>query len=174
MTIQHEITESDHRHSLRVWPAAVVAFGLVLCSHIIAGLYIKYPPFGSQSASLDDLFRLIIPFLDQFGTILRGTSTSDMLFNWNIGLGANFLPDYATHLAGPWDFLAGIVPMTMTDGLVWIIATLNYSCAAAAMVYLLNAIRPISSQFSRWLIAAMSAGYGLCSWSLSTAYLFLP
>ncbi len=76
-----------------LWPfAALLGYSLVM----LAG---RFSPFGSSSILYSDMYHQYYPFFVEFRRVLR--SGGSLVYNWNLGLGVDYLGLIAYYLASP-------------------------------------------------------------------------
>ncbi|MFJ9717986.1 YfhO family protein [Streptomyces sp. NPDC101213] len=121
-------------------------------------------PFGPRTRSVNDLGNQYLPFHAHLWDLLHGRADGGVLFNWQSGYGASFLPDLATYVTSPFAPLVAVFPRDRIDLAVYAVTVLKLACAAAAMARLLRDLRP-----GRWWAAGLlGASYALCGWSVSS------
>ncbi|MFM9708990.1 YfhO family protein [Streptomyces galilaeus] len=141
--------------------AALLTVTAFCASDVVARSY----PFGPRTRSVNDLGNQYLPFHTHLWDLLHGRADGGVLFNWQSGFGASFLPDLATYVSSPFALLVGVFPRDRIDLAVYVITVLKLACAAAAMARLLPSLRP-----GRWWAAGLlGASYALCGWSVSSA-----
>ncbi|MEV6614188.1 YfhO family protein [Streptomyces sp. NPDC051051] len=121
-------------------------------------------PFGPRTRSVNDLGNQYLPFHAHLWDLLHGRADGGVLFNWQSGYGASFLPDLATYVTSPFAPLVAVFPRDRIDLAVYVVTVLKPVCAAAAMTRLLRCLRP-----GRWWAAGLlGASYALCGWTVSS------
>ncbi|GLX52128.1 membrane protein [Streptomyces hygroscopicus subsp. hygroscopicus] len=142
--------------------AAVLASVGLCGGDLLAGSY----PFGSRTRAVNDLGNQYVPLHAHLWDLLHGRADGGLLVNWQSGYGSSFLPDLGTYLASPFAPLVALFPRDRIDLAVYVITVLKIGCAAAAMAWLLLALRP-----GRWWAAGLlGAAYALCGWTLAADY----
>ncbi|MFR9792154.1 YfhO family protein [Streptomyces sp. MB22_4] len=142
--------------------AAVLACVGLCGGDLLAGSY----PFGSRTRAVNDLGNQYVPLHAHLWDLLHGRADGGLLVNWQSGYGSSFLPDLGTYLASPFAPLVALFPRDRIDLAVYVITVLKIGCAAAAMAWLLLALRP-----GRWWAAGLlGASYALCGWTLAADY----
>ncbi|MDX2937594.1 YfhO family protein [Streptomyces ipomoeae] len=141
---------------------AAVFTATVLCAaDVIARGY----PFGPRTRSVNDLGNQYVPFHAHLWDLLHGRADGGLYVNWRSGFGAGFLPDLGTYVSSPFALLVAVFPRDEIDLAVYAITVLKVASAAAAMAWLLLALRP-----GRWWAAGLlGASYALCGWTLADA-----
>ncbi|MER5984773.1 YfhO family protein [Streptomyces sp. NPDC001787] len=122
-------------------------------------------PFGPRTRSVNDLGNQFVPFHTRLWDLLHGQADGGVLLNWQSGFGTSFLPDLGTYLTSPFALLVGVFPRDRVDLALYLVTVLKMASAAAAMAFLLPALRG-----GRWWAAgALGASYALCGWSVAEA-----
>ncbi|WP_329341205.1 YfhO family protein [Streptomyces sp. NBC_00663] len=122
-------------------------------------------PFGPRTRTVNDLGNQYVPFHAHLWDLLHGRADGGLLVNWQSGYGSSFLPDLGTYLTSPFAPLVALFPRDEIDLAVYVITVLKVACAAAAMAWLLLALRP-----GRWWAAGLlGASYALCGWTVAAA-----
>ncbi|MFD9126779.1 YfhO family protein [Kitasatospora sp. NPDC059571] len=139
--------------------AAVLAMLAFCAAAALRGTY----PFGARSRAVNDLGNQFVPFHAHLWDLLHGSSTGDLLVNWNSGFGSPFLADFVTYLTNPFSWLTGLFPRDEVDLAVFLATLLSIGLGAAAMTVLLGRIAPGPA----WQRSLLAVGYGLCAWVLN-------
>ncbi|NUO42704.1 MAG: YfhO family protein, partial [Streptomyces sp.] len=122
-------------------------------------------PFGPRTRTVNDLGNQYVPLHAHLWDLLHGRADGGLLVNWQSGYGSSFLPDLGTYLTSPFAPLVALFPRDGIDLAVYVITVLKVACAAAAMAWLLLALRP-----GRWWAAGLlGASYALCGWTVAAA-----
>ncbi|MFI9830108.1 YfhO family protein [Streptomyces sp. NPDC051913] len=122
-------------------------------------------PFGPRTRTVNDLGNQYVPLHAHLWDLLHGRADGGLLVNWQSGYGSSFLPDLGTYLTSPFAPLVALFPRDEIDLAVYVITVLKVACAAAAMAWLLLALRP-----GRWWAAGLlGASYALCGWTVAAA-----
>ncbi|MEU1404340.1 YfhO family protein [Streptomyces sp. NPDC005728] len=145
--------------------AALLAAAVTITAFCAADVIARSYPFGPRTRSVNDLGNQYVPFHAHLWDLLHGRADGGLLVNWQSGYGSSFLPDLGTYLGSPFALLVGVFPRDETDLAVYAITVLKTASAAAAMAFLLLALRP-----GRWWAAGLlGASYALCGWSVADA-----
>ncbi|MGW7366146.1 YfhO family protein [Streptomyces sp. NPDC054841] len=124
-------------------------------------------PFGPKTRSVNDLGNQFVPFHAHLWDLLHGRAGGGLLLNWQSGYGTSFLPDLGTYLTSPFAVLVGLFPREDIDLAVYVITVLKMAAAAAAMTWLLLALRRGGDRW--WVAGVLGASYALCGWSVIEA-----
>ncbi|ULR48665.1 YfhO family protein [Streptomyces deccanensis] len=122
-------------------------------------------PFGPRTRSVNDLGNQYVPFHAHLWDLLHGRADGGLYVNWQSGFGSSFLPDLGTYLSSPFAPLVAVFPRDEIDLAVYVVTLVKVASAAAAMAWLLLALRP-----GRWWAAGLlGSSYALCGWTLADA-----
>lgn len=141
--------------------AALITVVVFCAADAVARSY----PFGPRTRTVNDLGNQYVPFHAHLWDLLHGRADGGLLVNWQSGYGSSFLPDLGTYLTSPFALLVAVFPRDEIDLAVYVITVLKVACAAAAMAWLLLALRP-----GRWWAAGLlGVSYALCGWTVAAA-----
>ncbi|MEU1347355.1 YfhO family protein [Streptomyces sp. NPDC005795] len=143
--------------------AALLTVAIVCAGDAVARSY----PFGPHTRSVNDLGNQFVPFHARLWDLLHGRADGGLLLNWQSGFGSSFLPDFGTYLSSPFALLVGVFPRDRIDLAVYAATLVKTGVAAAAMTWLLTALR--RGRGREWLAAVLGASYALCGWSVVEA-----
>lgn len=143
--------------------AAVLTVVTVCAGDALARSY----PFGPRTRSVNDLGNQFVPFHAHLWDLLHGRADGGLLLNWQSGFGTSFLPDLGTYLSSPFALLVGVFPRDRVDLAVYVVTLVKTGVAAAAMTWLLTALR--RGRGREWAAAVLGASYALCGWSVAEA-----
>ncbi|GAB1334630.1 YfhO family protein [Streptomyces sp. E-15] len=147
-------------------PAAALLAAAVAVAALCGGdALARCRPFGPRTRDVNDLGNQFVPFHAHLWDLLHGRAEGGLLVNWQSGFGTGFLPDLGTYLGSPFAPLVALFPRDEIDLAVYVITLLKIASAAAAMAWLLLALRP-----GRWWAAGLlGSSYALCGWTLADA-----
>ena len=91
-----------------------LAFLLPFLGYSLVMLAGRFSPFGSSSILYSDMYHQYYPFFVEFRRVLR--SGGSLVYNWNLGLGVDYLGLIAYYLASPLNLLSVLVPEGMLLG----------------------------------------------------------
>lgn len=143
--------------------AALLSVVTVCAGDAVARSY----PFGPHTRSVNDLGNQFVPFHARLWDLLHGRADGGLLLNWQSGFGTSFLPDFGTYLSSPFALLVGVFPEDRIDLAVYAVTLAKTGTAAAAMTWLLTALR--RGRGREWAAAVLGATYALCGWSVVEA-----
>ena len=121
----------------------------------------RYEPFGSDRSMLySDMYHQYYPFFINFRKrLLAGES---LLYNWDIGMGVDYLGLISYYLASPLNLLSVFVPADFTLEYFSLLAPIKLGLASLFFAYFLKKLFD-RNDFS---IAIFGSFYGLCAWGL--------
>lgn len=143
--------------------AALLAVVTVCAGDAVARTF----PFGPRTRSVNDLGNQFVPFHTHLWDLLHGRADGGLLLNWQSGYGSSFLPDLGTYLTSPFALLVGVFPRDRTDLALYVVTLVKTGVAAAAMTWLLTALR--RGRGREWAAVVLGASYALCGWSVIEA-----
>ena len=144
------------------WGPLVLAFALPFVGFVIVMMIYGCVPFGEDVAFLfSDQYHQYYPFFVAFRNALR--SGDSLLYNWQIGMGLDYLGLVAYYLGSPLNLLSILVPESMMLGYFSMLVPIRLGLAGlffAIMLKKLYGKNDIS-------IALFGSFYALCSWALA-------
>ena len=145
--------ESDRKYPL-------LAFFLPFLGYTMVMLISRYCPFGPYSILYSDMYHQYYPFFVEFRDTLR--SGGSLLYNWNMGMGVDYLALAAYYLASPLNLLSVIVPESMLLAYFSMLVPVKLGLAGLFFFLLLKKL------FQRVDLGTtvFAACYGLCAWAL--------
>lgn len=134
----------------------VVPFGGMLLLMLFSG----YMPFGDHAMLYSDMWHQYYPFFVNFRKMLL--SGDSLLFNWDLGLGLNYVGLMAYYLASPLNLLCVLLPEGWSLGFFCLLPPLKMGFAGLFFGLFLKKV------FNRndYSLPLFSAFYALCSWAL--------
>ncbi|MEE1832929.1 YfhO family protein [Streptomyces sp. SP17KL33] len=145
--------------------AALLAAAFTVAVLCAGDIVARSHPFGPRTRSVNDLGNQYVPFHAHLWDLLHGRADGGLYVNWQSGFGSSFLPDLGTYLSSPFAPLVAVFPRDEIDLAVYVVTLLKVASAAAAMAWLLLALRP-----GRWWAAGLlGSSYALCGWTLADA-----
>ena len=94
--------------SPKKWIYNILAFAIPFVGMLIVMLVGECSPFGQKSMLYSDMYHQYFPFFSAFRRALR--SGDSLLFNWDVGLGVDYLGLFSYYLASPLNLLSVLVP----------------------------------------------------------------
>ena len=138
----------------------LLAFLLPFLGYTMVMLISQYTPFGSSSILYSDMYHQYYPFFVEFRDSLR--SGESLLYNWNMGLGVDYLALAAYYLASPLNLLSVIVPESWLLGYFSMLVPIKLGLAGLFFGIFLKKVL----QHCDLSTSMFAACYGLCAWAL--------
>ena len=143
------------------WGPLVLSFLLPFLCFVGAMIVQGCVPFGDKKAILySDEYHQYYPFFLTFRNALRNGES--LLFNWQIGMGIDYLGLAAYYLGSPLNLLSVLVPDTLTLHYFAILVPVRLGFAGLFFGLMLKKIYK-KNDIS---IALFGSFYALCSWAL--------
>lgn len=119
-----------------------------------------YMPFGKQAMLYSDMWHQYYPFFVNFRKMLL--SGESLLFNWDLGLGLNYLGLMAYYLASPLNLLCVLLPESLSLPLFTLLPPLKMGFAGLFFGLFLKKV------FNRndYSVPLFAAFYALCAWAM--------
>ncbi len=144
----------------RKWNYNVLAFAFPFVGMLFVMLIGQYSPFGSYSMLYSDMYHQYFPFFKAFRSALL--SGDSLLYNWNVGLGLDYLGLYSYYLASPLNLLSVLVPEAWVLGYFSLLMPIKLGLASMFFGIFLKKISG-KQDLSTVLFGSF---YGLCAWAL--------
>lgn len=119
-----------------------------------------YTPFGKYAMLYSDMWHQYYPFFVNFRKMLLGGES--LLYNWDLGLGLNYLGLMAYYLASPLNLLCVLLPASWSLSLFTLLPPLKMGFAGLCFGLFLKKV------FNRndYSVPLFSAFYALCAWAM--------
>ncbi|MBR2938034.1 MAG: YfhO family protein [Oscillospiraceae bacterium] len=146
--------------SVRKFHIHILSFAIPFFGILTIMLFGQYSPFGQYSMLYSDMYHQYFPFFKTFRAMLL--SGDSLLYNWNIGMGLDYLGLYSYYLASPLNFLSILVPEGWLLGYFSLLVPIKLGLASMFFGIFLEKIfdkRDLS-------IPLFGSYYGLCAWAL--------
>ena len=146
--------------SMRKWNYHILSFAVPFFGLLTIMLFSQCSPFGQYSMLYSDMYHQYFPFFKTFRTMLL--SGDSLLYNWNIGMGLDYLGLYSYYLASPLNFLSVLVPEGWLLGYFSLLVPIKLGLASMFFGIFLEKVfdkRDLS-------IPLFGSFYGLCAWAL--------
>ena len=111
----------------RKWFYLLLSFAAPCLSMLLLMLVAQYTPFGDRSMLYSDMWHQYYPFFCSFREALR--SGESLLYNWQIGMGVDYLGLIAYYLASPLNLLSVLILAVVL-------------CGVAAVCFLTDPVTP--------------------------------
>lgn len=138
-----------------------MAFALPFLGYLIIALVNWAAPFSTSSAFLiSDSYYQYYPFFADFRrTLVSGES---LLYNWNVGMGMDYLGLISYYLASPLNWLVVLVPQSWTLEFYFLLVPIRLGLASLFFaIFLEKTFHKTDAS-----IALFGAMYGTCAWAL--------
>ncbi len=144
----------------RKWNYNALAFAFPFVGMLVIMLFGQYSPFGKYSMLYSDMYHQYYPFFKTFRSALL--SGDSLLYNWNIGLGLDYLGLYSYYLASPLNLLSVLVPEQWLLGYFSLLVPVKLGLASMFFGIFLQKI------FDKQDLSIPLFGsfYGTCAWAL--------
>ena len=143
------------------WNYLALSFFVPLIGFLSIMLFGGYEPFGdSRSMLYSDMYHQYYPFFVSFRNMLR--SGDSLLYNWDVGMGLDYLGLYSYYLASPLNLITVILPEGWMLEYFSLLAPIKLSLASLFFAIFLKK----TFQQDDLSITLFGAFYGLCAWAL--------
>ena len=142
------------------WKYNVFAFLIPCVGMLMVMLVNGYHPFGQRAMLYSDCYHQYYPFFVAFRrSLLNGES---LLYNWDIGMGVDYLGLIAYYLGSPLNLLSVLVPESQVLNFYSLLMPVKLGLAGLFFSIFLRKI------FDRedFSISLFGGFYGLCAWAL--------
>ena len=144
----------------RKWNYLAIAFCIPVVSIMMIQLCGGYSPFGDRSMLYSDMYHQYYPFFVSFRrALLQGES---LLYNWDVGMGMDYLGLISYYLASPLNLLSVLVPEGWLLGYFSLLVPVKLGFASLFFALMLKKLFG-KDNFS---LCVFGAFYGLCAWAL--------
>ncbi len=144
----------------RKWNYVALAFLIPFVGLLIVMLLGECAPFGHYAMLYSDKYHQYFPFFKAFRQALL--SGDSLLFNWDVGMGLDYLGLYAYYLASPFNLLSVLVPEAWLFSYFSFLTPIKLGLAGMFFAIFLKKLfgkNDIS-------ITLFGSFYGLCAWAL--------
>ena len=138
----------------------LLSFVLPFLAYLAVMLVRQYTPFGNSSILYSDMWHQYYPFFVEYRDTLR--SGGSLLYNWNMGLGVDYLGLISYYLASPLNLFSVLVPKSCLLAYFSLLVPVKLGLAGLFFGIFLDRVfkkRDLS-------LPIFSAAYGLCAWAL--------
>jgi len=144
----------------RKWNYNALAFAFPFVGMLFVMLIGQYSPFGRYSMLYSDMYHQYFPFFKAFRRALL--SGDSLLYNWDVGLGLDYIGLYSYYLASPLNLLSVLVPEKWLLGYFSLLMPIKLGLASMFFGLFLKKVSG-KQDFSTVLFGTF---YGLCAWAL--------
>ena len=142
------------------WNYLALSFFVPLIGFLSIMLFGGYEPFGnSRSMLYSDMYHQYYPFFVSFRNMLR--SGDSLLYNWNVGMGLDFLGLFSYYLASPLNLITVILPESWMLEYFSLLSPIKLSLASLFFAIFLKK----TFDQDDLSITLFGAFYGLCAWA---------
>ena len=142
------------------WSIPALSFLIPFLGMIGVMICCSFEPFGKYSMLYSDMYHQYYPFFVDFRKALL--SGDSLLYNWNIGMGVDYLGLIAYYLASPLNLLSVLVPEGWLLEFFSLLTPIKLGLAGLFFSVFLKKIFSKDDLF----IPLFSAFYALCAWAL--------
>ena len=143
------------------WNYLALSFFVPLIGFLSIMLFGGYEPFGDNRSMLySDMYHQYYPFFVSFRNMLRNGES--LLYNWNIGMGLDFLGLFSYYLASPLNLLSVLLPESWTLEYFSLLSPIKLSLASLFFAIFLKK----TFKQDDLSLTLLGAFYGLCAWAL--------
>ncbi len=142
------------------WNYLALAFILPVVCMLIFMLIRRSAPFGHYSMLYSDQYHQYYPFFLAYRRALL--SGQSLLYNWDIGMGMDYLGLLSYYLASPLNLVSVLVPENWMLGFFSLLVPVRMGLASLFFAIFLR------KEFDKndWSIVLFGCFYGFCAWSL--------
>ena len=144
----------------RKWNYLLLSYLLPMTFYVILMAFSGYTPFGDKSLLYSDKWHQYYPFFKNFRSVLR--SGGSLLYNWDIGMGLDYLGLISYYLASPLNLVSVLLPETWVLPYFELLTAFKLGFAGLFFAIFLKKL------FGRDDLSIVLFGgfYALCSWAL--------
>ena len=136
------------------------AFFLSAIGMLIWMIIRECSPFGDYSMLYSDQYHQYYPFFASYRRALL--SGQSLLYNWDIGMGMDYLGLASYYLASPLNLLSVLVPESWLLGYFSLLVPVRIGLASLFFSIFLSK----TFQKNDWSVTLFGCFYGFCAWSL--------
>lgn len=141
-------------------PGLWMCFLLPFAGYLLVMISSGHCPFGHSSILYSDMYHQYYPFFVDFHRALRAGDS--LLYNWNLGMGIDYLGLLAYYLASPLNLLSVVLPESWLLGFFSLLVPVKLGLAGLFFGLFLRKVY----QAQGWNLPLFSACYALCAWAL--------
>ena len=143
------------------WNYPALAFAIPCVALLFIMLCSQYEPFGNYSMLYSDMYHQYYPFFVAFRAALR--SGESLLYNWDVGMGMDYLGLISYYLASPLNLFSVLVPESWLLEYFSLLVPVKLGIAGLCFsLFLSKTFRKDDLS-----ISIFGAFYGLCAWALA-------
>lgn len=141
-------------------PGLWLCFLLPFAGYLLVMIASGHHPFGHSSILYSDMYHQYYPFFVEFHRTLRAGDS--LLYNWNLGMGIDYLGLIAYYLASPLNLLSILLPESWLLGFFSLLVPVKLGLAGLFFGLFLRKVY----QAQGWHLPLFSSCYALCAWAL--------
>ena len=142
------------------WNYPLLAFAVPFLALVLVMAVSGYTPFGRYSMLYSDMYHQYYPFFVGFRRALL--SGDSLLYNWDVGLGMDYVGLMSYYLASPLNLLSVLVPERFLLQYFSFLVPLKLGLASLFFAYMLKKLYGKNDAS----LVFFGASYGLCAWAL--------
>ena len=144
----------------RKWNYLLLSYLLPMTFYVILMAVSGYTPFGDKSLLYSDKWHQYYPFFKHFRSVLRNGGS--LLYNWDIGMGLDYLGLISYYLASPLNLFSVLLPETWVLPYFELLTAFKLGFAGLFFAIFLKKL------FGRDDLSIVLFGgfYAMCSWAL--------
>ena len=142
------------------WNYSALAFAVPTGLMLVFMFITSCEPFGDHCMLYSDMFHQYYPFFCAFREALR--SGDSILYNWNVGMGMEYLGLISYYLASPLNLFSVLIPESWTLEYFSLLLPIKLGLASMFFAIMLKKLFD-KDDLS---IVLFGAFYGMCSWAL--------
>ena len=146
------------------WNYLALAFAVPVLCFLFLMLVAGYAPFGKYSMLYSDCYHQYFPFFKAFRNALR--SGQSLLWNWDVGMGLDYLGLISYYLASPLNLLSVLMPDSWMLGYFSLLTPIKLGLASLFFGIFLKKL------FGRDDLSLTIFGtfYGMCAWAMGSQW----
>ena len=141
------------------WNYLALSFALPTLGMLVLMIVAGCVPFGKYSMLYSDMYHQYFPFFKAFREALL--SGDSLLYNWNIGMGLDFVGLFSYYLASPLNLITVILPESWMLEYFSLLSPIKLSLASLFFAIFLKK----SFHQDDLSITLFGAFYCLCAWA---------
>ena len=142
------------------WNYLALAFAAPVVCFLFLMLVAGYAPFGKYSMLYSDCYHQYFPFFKAFRNALR--SGQSLLWNWDVGMGLDYLGLISYYLASPLNLFSVLLPESWMLGYFSLLTPIKLGLASLFFSIFLKKL------FGRndFSLTVFGTFYGMCAWAM--------
>ena len=142
------------------WNYLALAFAVPMVCFLFLMLVAGYSPFGKYSMLYSDAYHQYYPFFKAFRKALL--SGDSLLWNWDVGMGMDYLGLVSYYLASPLNLLSVLIPESWTLGYYSLLVPIKLGLASLFFAIFLKKLHGRDDLS----LTIFGAFYGMCAWAM--------